>query len=115
MPPPPPIDWATIPEEKAPAVVRLPELVTSTVLPKPPLPPLPPKAEFRRDVAPAPAPTLAVAAVLVPPMAAPPPIDCATIALEESPSVEIVMAFVTWTSPALLHLVGSLPMQPPPL
>ena len=46
-PPPPPMLWARMPNERSPVVAMAPRLVTSTAWPDEPLPPLPPTLTAR--------------------------------------------------------------------
>src|SRR5579872_4100917 len=72
LPPPPPSDCATIPNDESPSVKILPVLLTLTKFADPPSPPPPPS-----DTAPAAVPDKAPATEN-PPLPPLPPIDCAT-------------------------------------
>ncbi len=76
LPPPPPIDWARMPSEFAPSVLKVPLVSASTVPAPPPAPPPPatPSATLKTG--------LPEAAIANPPLPPPPPIDCATTADE---------------------------------
>ena len=126
LPPPPPIDWAVIPEERCPSVVKSESLLTVTLLLPAPVPPFPPSETLAVTGKVMPA----FAAIAIPPFPPPPPIDCATIAEESSPFVLISLPeevtateppsppsaplppIATLTNPPTATLM--LPLPPPP-
>ncbi len=94
-PPPPPSDWARIPSESSPPVMTSASLVTVTLSDTAPEPPPPPTA-----MASAPA-SWKMMLVTPPPMPPSPPIDCAAIPRERSPSVLMSAWLPTVTVPDL--------------
>src|SRR5262245_62525563 len=94
LPPPPPTDWARMPMVPAALTVIWPELSTVTLPLFEPAPPLPPVVFVVASPLRASEPPTAN-----PPLPPPPPIDCATMPLENRPKVSIEARFVTLTSP----------------
>ncbi len=102
-PPPPPTDWAKMPFDAAP-LVTIASLVSTVTLPAAPprLPAPPPIFESASPSSEMPAPTEN------PPRPPPPPTDCASTPLAESPDVAIPPIAATITSP------DAPPAPPPP-
>src|SRR5579872_5373200 len=82
-PPPPPIDCARIPPEFSPVVRMLSNDAATTSAPAPAAPPLP---NVYDDFTPV---LVIFPDALTPPEPPPPPIDCAVMPTELSPTVEI--------------------------
>src|SRR5947209_4244360 len=102
LPPPAPIDWATMPEAALPNVRIVPLLTTVTVLPSLPVPPKPPTATCTFTLGFFGAVQLPICGALgmvnvhevascsdselaPPPAPPPPPIDCARMPLDPPP------------------------------
>ena len=86
-PPPPPTAWATMPCERLPTVVISPVWMMVTL---PPTPFEPSSISSDRSFGPLPSSLVVNRPKLVPANPPPPPIDCAMMAMESSPSVTML-------------------------